>query len=223
VIIDDNSNKDYLTSKNDLINCEIIESEYPQRGELLAYYYFYKYHFFDKAIIIHDSVFIQKKIDFHEYDLQFLWDFEHTWNNRVDEIYLLYCLTKTYENDHIFYDLLAYYEDKSKWFGCYGLQTVMTYSFLCSLEKDYSFFKLLDYIKTRKYRMALERIFGLICNYQNKELIKKTSIFGNIHNYTLGISNIRSISYDYFYDFYLYDKSVNGLKDVPIIKVWTGR
>ena len=38
VIIDDNSNKDFLKSFYNFDNIEIIESEFPGRGELLPYY-----------------------------------------------------------------------------------------------------------------------------------------------------------------------------------------
>ena len=43
---------------------EIINSEFPGRGELLPYIYFLKYKWFDNAVIIHDSVFFHKTIDF---------------------------------------------------------------------------------------------------------------------------------------------------------------
>lgn len=34
-----------------------------QAGEMLAYYYFHKYRLFEKAIVIHDSVVIQAKLE----------------------------------------------------------------------------------------------------------------------------------------------------------------
>ena len=40
VIIDDNSNQDFLISFHNYENIEIINSEFPGRGELLPYYYF---------------------------------------------------------------------------------------------------------------------------------------------------------------------------------------
>ena len=42
VIIDDNSNKDFVKSFYNFDNVEIIESKFPGRGELLPYYYFHK-------------------------------------------------------------------------------------------------------------------------------------------------------------------------------------
>ena len=65
MIIDDNSDSSFISleTEKDLINTTIIQSEYPGRGELLPYLYFLKLKPFTKACIIHDSVFINKKID----------------------------------------------------------------------------------------------------------------------------------------------------------------
>lgn len=50
VIIDDNSDKNILTEKK-MYKTKIINSEYPGRGELLPYYYYLKYNFFETAVI----------------------------------------------------------------------------------------------------------------------------------------------------------------------------
>ena len=64
IIIDDNSNPAFI-SAIPLYKTTVISSEYPQRGELLPYYYFLRNKLFDIAVIIHDSVFIQKYMDFN--------------------------------------------------------------------------------------------------------------------------------------------------------------
>ena len=41
IIIDDNSNYEMIDTENvDLTNCRVMQGEFPQRGELLPYYYF---------------------------------------------------------------------------------------------------------------------------------------------------------------------------------------
>jgi hypothetical protein len=54
-----------------LYKTTIINSEYHGRGELLPYYYYLQNKFVDKAVIIHDSVFINKYIhlDVDDYKL----------------------------------------------------------------------------------------------------------------------------------------------------------
>ena len=44
-------------------NCTVIASEFPQRGELLPYYYFHKLHPARKAVVVHDSVFVNQPLD----------------------------------------------------------------------------------------------------------------------------------------------------------------
>jgi len=66
MIIDDNSNRAFVNNRNvNMRNCDVVHSEFPGRGEILPYYYFYKKQPFSKAVVLHDSVFIQKKIDIH--------------------------------------------------------------------------------------------------------------------------------------------------------------
>ena len=47
VIIDDNSNYDFVKPEFNYKNLQVIQSEYPGRGELLPYYYYIKNKFFD--------------------------------------------------------------------------------------------------------------------------------------------------------------------------------
>ena len=65
VIIDDNSNPEFVKPFYNFNNVEIIESEFVGRGELLPYYYYIKNKFFENAVILHDSVFLHKKINFN--------------------------------------------------------------------------------------------------------------------------------------------------------------
>lgn len=206
MIIDDNSVPKYISIPNDLnlTNCFIIQSEFPQRGEILAYYYFNKYPLFDKAVIIHDSVFIKELINFEDIKkIKFIWHFTHDW----DDCNLEKDIIKTMNDPK---ELLNFYDKKDKWYGCFGVQSVITRDFLNCLVTKYRIFDLLNVITTRKTRMAFERIFALICNFENPDLCDDTSLFGNIISYgKWGIS----------YDEYL----KNPPQNKPIVKVWTGR
>lgn len=203
IIIDDNSDKEYIQYDFELENCNIISSEYPKAGEILGYYYYYKYHFFEKAIILHDSTFINKYIDFSKHDkIKFIWHFKHDWDNIEEEIHLL----KKLNNE----ELNNFYYEKDNWVGCYGLQSVIEYSFLKEITKKYNFFHLLKFIHNRNSRMNMERIFAVVLTYHYKDLILNPSIYGIIHHY---------IHWGYLYDNYLVDNNDH----LDIIKVWTGR
>jgi hypothetical protein len=206
IIIDDNSNYMFIDNEDTVLtNCTIIDSCYIGGAELLPYYYLYKYKFFDKAVIIHDSVFIQKKLNIdNTKKIQFLFDFEHHWDMVKKEISFIKLLNNNSE-------LLQLYYQKHLWKGCFGVMSVINYEFLKLIIEKYNIFILFDYLKNRDDRSSVERVFSVICNCEDKTLIGNTSIYGNIHRY---------IDVGYTYDNYISDK--NKIKH-DIIKVWSGR
>jgi hypothetical protein len=210
IIIDDNSNYEYIKFDDNLniFNCEFIQSEYLARGEILGYYYFYKNRFFEKAVIIHDSVFINKYIDFDKYDnIRFIWHFTSPWFDESAEKKLIESINHTEE-------LQQYYHKRELIHGCFGVQSVISYKFLSHIENKYDLFCLLQLIDSRNERMNLERIFALICIHEDCSLSKEPSIFGAIHEY---------IRFGYSYEDYLEDRKNNNIDNKEIIKVWTGR
>jgi len=202
VIIDDNSNNSFINSENFLMtNTQIIKSDYPGRAELLPYIYFLKNKWFDKAIIIHDSIFIQEYIDFSTDKYKFLWYFEHdNWDQPADEEDLI----KSLDNHE---DLLDYHNKRHLWKGCFGVMSVISYDFLKSLDDKYSLSNLLDKVKTRYNRCSWERVFASMCQHRHKYY--NFHIFGNILQYCKWGIN-----------FYQY-KTIKI--DLPVIKVWTSR
>ena len=93
LIVDDNSNQEIINNDKDKLvvkNTKIVNGEFPKRGELLAYYYFYKLRPFKKAVIIHDSVFINRYINFAKLgNFHKLWTFKHDWNTPENEIKII--------------------------------------------------------------------------------------------------------------------------------------
>ena len=62
------------------------DSEFKKRGELLPYYYYLKYKWFDCAVIIHDSCFINKKLNIEIEDYISLMHFvKHSHDNIYNE------------------------------------------------------------------------------------------------------------------------------------------
>ena len=156
VIIDDNSDSNFLKNLDTpLDNCIIVQSEFPKRGELLPYYYLHKNKYFKKAIVIHDSIFFIKYIDFNKFDsTKFLFHFTHQYN---DDNVIIPLLKKLNDSDN----LIQKYNEK-KWYMCFGVQSCITLDLLEKIENKYNFFVLLEHIDSREKRMALERIFGLL-------------------------------------------------------------
>lgn len=211
IIVDDNSDNRYIDGMKYQItvkNCFFIKGEYNGAGELLPYYYYYKTNLFDKAVIIHDSVFINKWVDFSKInDVKFLWHFEHFWDNDADEKKITGLLN--YSNE-----LLQYYNNKSDWKGCFGGMSVIEYKFVKILAEKYNFFILLNYINNRSDRMCFERVFALVCSYEKKIPIENTSFFNNIMEYTRN---------GYSFEEYIFETTNNIDRGLELTKIWTGR
>lgn len=196
MIIDDNSNYRFVDRlfEKKLINTKIIRSEYVGRGELLPYIYYLRNRFCEKAVFLHDSVFLNKPIELDCKDYKFLWEFEHGADNVIDETRILGIY-----NDS---ELIDLYNNKSLWKGCFGGMMIISYKFLEEVNKKYEISKLIDNIKCRKDRMCFERIIACIFQISSK----KECLLGNISTYCKWGG-----------------KNPNQYLHLPIIKIWTGR
>lgn len=218
IIIDDNSNPSFIKADLEYSNIQIIQSEFPGRGELLPYYYYFKNKFFDNAVIIHDSIFFHKRINFERLigtNVLPIWHFEADKENIGKTINI----TDKLKNSHQIQKKLSFNDNvlglkNHKWYGCFGVQSFINHDFLKYIEKKYNLFNLLTFIKNRQDRCTLERIFGAIFYTENRDsLIKMRSIFGNIFNYQ-----------QWGYTFNDYENDINKQKiSKPIVKVFTGR
>jgi hypothetical protein len=199
IIIDDNSKEEYIDKEFEktIYKTTIIASEYPGRGELLPYIYFSRLKFFDTAVIIHDSVFINSIINIDVETYSILWTFSHTWDEPINEINLLSKLDNSEE-------LVNFYRQKDKWLGCFGGMSIVNYEYVNFLNNRYNFSRLIDHIKNRYDRMRFERVIACILQFQAPF---KTS-FGRIHSYC---------------EYGITLKEIDKIKHLPVIKVWVGR
>lgn len=210
MMIDDNSQQEFIRLEEGLVltNYFIVQSEYHGAAEFLPYYYYLKYKLFDKAVILHDSVFFRKWIDFEGATDKgcFIWHFnQYPSDNAVEEVGLL----RQMDHSEALVDM---YFKKHLWKGCFGAQTVVSYDFLSFLEKKYHLTRLLPEIRGRERRSQWERILGCLFMMENKDLLTKPSIFGIIYNY---------IQWGIPYD--IYQEQKGTILNQDVIKVWTGR
>lgn len=203
VIIDDNSKTEFCCDAPVDPNCSIIRSDLPYRGEILGYYYMYKYRLFQKAVIMHDSIFCQVPIDFERFtNVKFLWHAGHFHDIDEREVELLHHIgNKRY---------IDFYHEKSKWWVCFGVMAAIELRFLDTIS---DIFRLLPYIHNRDDRMRLERIFACICTYHHPDLQTDPSFFHDIFQ--------TDQSYEYTFSKYMDD--AHRKPNLKFIKVWTGR
>jgi hypothetical protein len=208
MIIDDNSNRNYLTENLQLINTTVIyDTDHKGSAEILPYYYFHKLKPFDTAIILHDSVFFQKKIDLSLDDItncKFFWPFTHIYDDEIFTQISNILSTIKYSTE-----LTELYHKKDIWEGCFGVMSVIKWDFWNQIVLKHNLFdNIFKYIKNKVHRCALERVFGLLIYFNSNEKIQ--TFFTNIHDY---------IPWDTPLEDYISEK----YEDLPIIKVWSGR
>ena len=240
IIIDDNSNQEFVKGFKEYMNLEIIQSEFPGRGELLPYYYLYHHRFFPFAVIIHDSVFFHRRIPFEKFskiDAMPLWNF----NSDTDNCTNSFRLIRNMKNKKQLYPFLAkenskassitaapmkahqfpilgmqhknpYEERFALWKGCFGVQCMIRTAFLTFIVDKYDMFQLLHEVQCRTDRCCLERIFGVIFFLETK--LKVISVFGDIIKYS---------PFNYTYD--QYKEDYYAKKKIPhaVTKIFTGR
>lgn len=202
LIIDDNSDYSFVT--NDYLdNTMIIRSEYPKRGEFLPYYYYLKTNFCETAVFLHDSIFIKKYINFEVGTYKMLLEFGKP--NMDNEIQEQYILLNALNNKKLttFYNK----KDTDLWKGCFGAMSVVTYSYLKSIDQEFRISSLIPHITSRNLRCAFERIVGCLLQIN----VIESSLFGDILKYCpWGLTYHQYLKQDYN-------------KNLPLIKVWTGR
>jgi hypothetical protein len=216
VIIDDNSIQDFVKPDHPYKNLTTIQSEYPGRGELLPYIYYLKYKWFPNAIIIHDSLFIHRRIPFETFNIPVLPLWHHIYDKEnVDNINRI----ASSLNNNIY--LMKKINPDMNILGfknignlCFGCQSYINLSFLELLQQKYNITNLINVVHNRTDRCALERIIGLLFCEEYPSLTKINSLFGDIIK--------QNKTFNYTYDEYNNDLRKKRVL-YPFVKVWTGR
>lgn len=218
IVIDDNSNQQFVKQAFPYKNLTIINSQFPGRGEILPYYYLLKYRWFPSAVILHDSCFVHRRIPFETFNFNVLPFWHHIYDKEnLDNLIRIssslknnnQLIQKLKGND---INILGFNKDNFNLvFGC---QCYIKLSFLELLENKYNITNLVNVIHNRPDRCSLERILGLLFSQEYTKLNKINSLFGDII--------VKNKSFAYSYEQYQRDLSEKKVL-YPFVKVWTGR
>lgn len=206
LIIDDHSLQQFVQNLEELINAEIVASDYPaQTGELLPYLYFHKKKPFRTAVILHDSVFLHAPVSVAGIKkARSLFHFPGFLKDDPRQGELL-----TFLSHH--QPLVDIY-DKNKFNGCFGCMSIISIEFLDYVMEKYHLEKLVGQITCRMERCGLERVLGCIFSLESED--DNTSQFGSIHSDHPAHNQL---------SFEVYLQNLEQLQQWPLIKVWTGR
>ena len=220
IVIDDNSNMNFVKADFDYKNTIIINSEYPGRGELLPYIYLLKYKWFPNAVILHDSVFIHKRIPFEKINLPAipLWHHIYDKENKTNLLRIASKLKNNSTliemlNDDSIVTIMGFHKNK-KFNLCFGGQSFINTHFLEILQQKYKITNLISVITNRTDRCSFERILGLLFCKECPHLLVHKSLFGDILT--------KKRTFNYTYENYQEDLQNKNIL-YPFVKVWTGR
>lgn len=175
-------------NKQEYENIKIINSELEKgRGELLPYYYMYKYKLSKKIIFLQDTHFLEEKINeniIYNNIYAPLWVSNHDYDNENGLLFNIKEIITQFNDSE---DFISYYIKLKNWDVIFGGMVYINLNFLEKVFENNNYLEILiNTINTRKNRMAFERIIGCLLRYKQEKLFNDTkkanSINGNIHN-----------------------------------------
>jgi hypothetical protein len=201
MIINDNCDKSVIINIEMTYTTE-VDSEYPGAAEILPYYYLHKYKFFDKAVILFDSMIIREFIDFENMNLKdviYLGDFP-PWCDYPDKVQeMINSLPNKETLNHIF--------THNKWKGCFGGCSFITLKYLELIQEKYNMFSLIPYLQShREYRHSFERVFGILCSSLSDTVLHHQSICTELQHIVIHKSQFNNM--DQITKYYPLNKSI---------------
>jgi hypothetical protein len=220
VVIDDNSNQHFVKADFEYSNLTIIQSEYPGRGELLPYIYYLRYKWFPNAVIMHDSLFIHRRISFEKFSVPVMPLWHHIYDK--ENVHNIMRLASTLKNNRVLFKKINKKDElvlnlnisNDNFYLCFGGQCYIKLGFLELLENKYHISNLVHAVRNRIDRCSLERILGLLFYQEYPKLRGIKSLFGDIMR--------QPRAFSYTFDDYCNDLKRKKVKN-PFVKVWTGR
>ena len=138
--------------------------------------------YFDKTIILHDSMTIKQSIPFYSVtDVQFLWyftnhrlqwstieepktEYNSTHGIKTHDDLIIHLFKKYAKGDFLEWALDMYWK-KDEWVGCFGNTCIITKEFVQKLDEKTGIISILSNLSDNRERRAAESIFSLACKY----------------------------------------------------------
>ena len=177
VIIDDYS--EYPVDNIELVNTEIIASEFKGAGECLPYYYFMKHQWADRMVFLHDSMCMARHFQPSELErpCSFHLHFEQKYVGCMPEILNFLSLLE----DHS--DFQTYASARTLK-GCFGAAAIVSNEAIQYLETKFKYFSIIvQHMHCRSDREVFERMIAVGLYYGKFMDENKPSNFGDIDNY----------------------------------------
>ena len=184
VVVDFTSTKEFVDDVIREYQDVIFENDTPHvPADMLLLYFFKEKHYFQKAILLQDSMSIVSPLDISKTsDLDYLWHFTNHrvhWHiipepntefNKRNSIVthdnlVEYCINHFIQKDGFKQYCIETYPKKNNWSGCFGCLCIIEYTMLCTLDTKCSIIETMMQMKDNRLRRAIESIFPLACQY----------------------------------------------------------
>lgn len=200
ILIDDHSPLDISDIKNEFPDIFIEQSMFQGAGEMNPYIHFYTNKCFDVAVILHDSMHLNKALEgidlvkdikfiryFTNHIVQWSWiqeprtEYNIQHGIVVHDDLIVHLLKKVLsDKNQLFLNFcLDRYYKKRSWIGCFGIQTIIAHDFLKELQDKTNVLDFLVITNDRRNRCAMESIFALACHFiRDMEYLKDNTYDG---------------------------------------------
>ena len=174
VIIDDHSLATPKFLGEYLYKTSVIQSTLPpNRGELLPYYYLYTRRFAQNAVFIHDTVFLNSRLEprhLFTRSYHFLWSIRENPDHTAGFIERRAAILSRLDNRN---EIRRFYADSSNFDVCFGGMVMINVDFLTQLfARNNHLQVLVDEVNSRKARQVFEVVIGLLlCMQKRTEIL----------------------------------------------------
>lgn len=142
----------------------VVQSTVRGTGEFGLYYYYHLTHLFERAVLMHDSMVVNKSISLPDVDIIYLWHFVFN-----DYLHVVKAEVEALLSELASKDEAERKYKSNAWSGMFGCSCIMTWNYLDLLVSRYQIFRLLPKVKTRTMRCAMERVLGILCSEDLKK------------------------------------------------------
>lgn len=215
ILINDHSPLDISDIQQEFSDVSIELSMVKGAAEMNPYLYFYSHKCFDTAVILHDSMHLNKPLSGVENikDIQFIRNFTNhilqwerikeprTQYNQINAIIthedlIIHLLKKVLTDKNVSFltFCLEKYYQKRSWTGCFGIQTIISHDFLKELQEKTNILDFTSVINNRRERMAMESIFSLACHLLRTSEYLRKSYDGTFSSSKLVTANFTKIA-----------------------------
>lgn len=172
-------------------NTTVVEAAARGAGEFGLYAHYHAARPFERAVFVHDSMVVKRRLDLPDVSIVYLWHFPFWESLDVLDKDIEGFLEKLQNSDE-----LKHVYASRRWFGMFGCAAAITWDCVNRIAARYQLFRLLGEVNTREKRCVMERVLGIAFN-RELDHTRSPSLNGNICEFPgIGSRSVLLAAYD---------------------------